>query len=175
MSKLVSIVIKTCPLWLYIQVTPSNLIKTLLNSTDAITKINSNPKTLIRSYKIHSKPYQIAPRPVHHSLPLAALEWPAVRAPWYPRGALLAVCLSVSIDLCIFIYAYISLSIHLSIYPSSYPSIHVCTYPSIGLSCNIFRYLSITIDIQVSLLVYTHLYLSISFDIYLHLSKSIYM
>jgi hypothetical protein len=149
MSKLVSIVIKTCPLWLYIQVTPSNLIKTLLNSTDAITKINSNPKTLIRSYKIHSKPYQIAPRPVHHSLPLAALEWPAVRAPWYPRGALLAGCLSVCLSVSIYRSIYVFLSTPIYLYPSIYPSIHQVIHLSMYVPIHLSVYLAISFDIYL--------------------------
>jgi hypothetical protein len=149
MSKLVSIVIKTCPLWLYIQVTPSNLIKTLLNSTDAITKINSNPKTLIRSYKIHSKPYQIAPRPVHLSLPLAALEWPADRAPWYPRGALLAGCLSVCLSVSIYRSIYVFLSTPIYLYPSIYPSIHQVIHLSMYVTIHLSVYLAISFDIYL--------------------------
>ena len=174
MSKLVSIVIKTCPLWLYIQVTPSNLIKTLLNSTDAITKINSNPKTLIRSYKIHSKPYQIAPRPVHHSLPLAALEWPAVRAPWYPRGALLAGCLSVCLSVSIYRSMYFYLRLYISIHPSIHLSIKLSIYPCMYLSIyrSILQYLSISIYNDRYPSIFVGLYSSISVDIFRYLSTS---
>ena len=67
-----------------------------------LNKINSIPKTLRKDpIKSINKTIKKSTGPSGASLPLAALGWPAVRAPWYPRGALLAGWLSVSIWVCL--------------------------------------------------------------------------